>query len=181
MKEQVLASEDELVMGELYPITVSNKRIYIVSQKKKKSKSILTNKVIQLDKVTAIRYSNQKNLTFKTFGIIFLVLMFIILAASVFLYFQNKALLDKIILYLIISATTTFLLSFIFFLLYFLKRIKTIWIEYPTNINNLPTKVIFKKAKASDFNNLIKAIFTSIDKLTQVNEPQVDKKFNFKI
>ena len=33
---------------------------------------------------------------------------------------------------------------------------KTIWIEYPTNINNLPTKVIFKKAKASDeFFNLL--------------------------
>ena len=38
MKEQELANKDEIVMGELFPITISDKRIYIVNKKRKKSR-----------------------------------------------------------------------------------------------------------------------------------------------
>ena len=64
MKEQELANKDEIVMGELFPITISDKRIYIVNKKRKKSRSIILNKIIQLDKISAIRTSNEKRLSF---------------------------------------------------------------------------------------------------------------------
>lgn len=181
MKEQELANKDEIVMGELFPITISDKRIYIVNKKRKKSRSIILNKIIQLDKISAIRTSNEKRLSFRNLGILFLILTLAAMGLFAFLYFQNKALLDQIVLYLIVGIAASFLFSFLFFLLFGLKRTKTIWIEYPTNINNLPTKVIFKKAKTVEFNNLVNTIFNAIDNLSKTTEFPHTSKNSFKI
>ena len=61
MKEQVLATKDEIIVRDLYPILVSNKRIYIVNGKKRKFRKIETKKIIQLDKISAVRYQFSKN------------------------------------------------------------------------------------------------------------------------
>lgn len=165
MKEQVLATKDEIVVRDLYPVLVSNKRVYIVNGKYRKFKRVSTKKIIQIDKISAIRYQFAKHKLLCVLGFVFMI--FTLLAGGIFayLFFNDKEMLDKIAQYLIFGAAGTLLVSLFFFLLYGLCRKKVIWFEYPTNIAK-PTKIVFKRAKRKDFNDLVSAIFASCDKLS---------------
>ena len=72
MKELVFATKDEIIVRDLYPILVSNKRIYIVNGKKRKFRKIETKKIIQIDKISAVRYQFSKNKLLLALSLIFL-------------------------------------------------------------------------------------------------------------
>lgn len=163
MKEQVLATKDEIIVRDLYPILVSNKRIYIVNGKRRNFRKIETKKIIQIDKISAIRYQFSKN---KLFLALFLIFFFFTLGVAggiTYFFLFDKTMFDLIMPILIGSSATFFALSLLFLILYLLIRKKVVWFEYPTNVLK-PTKIVFKNVKKKYFQDLVSAIFTACDK-----------------
>lgn len=169
MKEQILASTDEIVVRDLYPILVSNRRIYIVRRGSRRFTRASCKKIIQLDHLSSVRYQFCRNVGLIITSVVLFLLTLICGGLFAYLHFFDKALFDKLLIPLVVGMGLLGLLAIIFFILYFAIRKKTIWFEYPTNIMR-PTKVTFKHAKLKDFNSLVSAIFVSIDKMKSPKE-----------
>lgn len=167
MKEQILATKDEIIVRDLYPILVSNKRIYIVNGKKRNFKKVETKKIIQIDKISAVRYQFSKNKLLLTLSLIFLFFTLGVGGGIAYFFLYDKTMFDLIKPILIGCATAFLVLSFLFLILYLTIRKKVVWFEYPTNILK-PTKVVFKNVKKRYFQDLVSAIFSACDK---INEP----------
>lgn len=178
MKEQILASKNEIIIRDLYPFLVSDKRLYIVKSRKKSLKSVRTNKIIQLDKITSIRYQLGKYAILQT---LFILMLFLTIAASgllTYLFYTNKDLFENLKLGGLIAGISFFVLSVSFLLAYILSNKKIIWIEYPTNLSTIPTKVVLNHVKMKEFYELIHSIFNAIDNINAPREENLKKPNN---
>ena len=163
MKEQILATKDEMVIRDLYPLLVSNRRLYIVGGGNKKFKSVKTQKIIELDKISAVRYQMGKNKTYRMLGILFLILGLISAGAIGLIYYFQKELFDQTLVPLIILGGTMAFLSIVFFIVYAAVTSRVLYIEYPTNLENKPTRIVFKSVKNKEFISFISSLFEAID------------------
>ena len=162
MKEQVLATKNEIIIRDLYPILVSDKRLYIVKCKNRKFKSLKVNKIIQLDKISSLRYSYKKNKVFQVISILSFILSIAISFVLFYTFYKQKELFSQIKT-ICLWLELNFLFIFVLFLILALTiKKKTLWIEYPTNLNR-PTKIVFKNASKKQFVELVKSIFSAID------------------
>ena len=118
MKEQILATKDEIIVRDLYPILVSNKRIYIVNGKNRKFKKVETKKIIQIDKISAVRYQFSKNKLLLTLSLIFLFFTLGVGGGIAYFFLYDKTMFDLIKPILIGCATAFLVLSFLFLILY---------------------------------------------------------------
>ena len=163
MKEQILASSDEIIIRDLYPLLVSNKRLYIVGGGNKKFKSVKNQKIIQLDKISAVRYQMGKSNGLRNAGILLLILAFLFGGSlGIIYYFQNEVF-DSVFLPLLIVASSLIVASMILFIIFACKTSLILYIEYPTNLNNKPIRIVFNSVKMKDFQAFISALFQAID------------------
>ena len=171
MKEQVLVSNDEIIVSDLYPVLVSNKRIYIVRGIRRSFKRFRKRKVIQLDKLSAVRTLYGKDNSLLGYFFLFFILTLVSGGLLVFLYFTKNNLFSTLKWPLCIATGVLLFLAILFMILYCSIRTKIIWLEYPNNMNNKPTKIVYRHARKRDFKDLVRAIFVSIDSAkTKVNE-----------
>ena len=166
MKDQVLATKDEVVIRDLFPIIVSNRRVYVYSGVKSGTKNVTVKRIIELEDITSVKYSLVEYPILKVFGVIFLILALGCLGTYLYNTFVEAILSDDNAIYLLIGLGVSALFSIIFFASYKSKRNKTILIEYPSNMST-PTKVVYQHISLNDFNNLVSSIFEYKDKLKE--------------
>lgn len=164
MKEQSLISNDEVILRDVYPVLVSNKRIYIVKGFKKSFKSLNKRKIIQIDQVSAVRSVYRKNGSFLSSAILFFVLALVAGGLLGYLYISKNSLFDTLKLPGIIACSALLFLFFLFIILYASIRTKVLWIEYPNSYLNKPTKVAFRHVSKHEFRSLVQSIFVAMDR-----------------
>lgn len=169
MKEIVLATKDEKILLEEGPLLVSDRRIYISGSGKINSKNIKKIKIIQLKSLSALRVLLDKRPVFLVCALIFLLLGLCSGGVFLYLYLAKDLLINKIGIYLLSGLGLGLLLFILFIILYGTKRDKVIWFEYPNNLINKPTKIVFKHLKYKRFKEIISIIFTQIDHLENQN------------
>lgn len=177
MKKQFLISEDEIILGELERIVVTNRRFYYTRGKKKRSGTSNYLTIIQLDKISSVTLRLIKKPIFVTLFIVFLLLALVTGGLYYYLFTTNPEQLATIQMQLLIGGGVLALLSLIFLIVFFVNRNKAMVVEY-ISIKDKPLKIIFKKSKLKVFKALIVSIFKAIDNLPQNKENIILKNQN---
>jgi hypothetical protein len=168
MKEQLLATKDEVIVRDLYPIIVTNRRLYICEGKKKNFSSVSIKRIIQIDKITAIKYHLIKRPFLKTLAL--LSFFFAILCGVLAFYNKfHEPVSEEMFMYGLYGLGGFLTLFVLFLILYATLRIKIIWIEYPTNLDH-SSYAVYKKGALKAFQDLVSAVFEVSDKLKETTQ-----------
>jgi hypothetical protein len=164
MKFDLLATKDEIIVRDLFPIVVSNRRVYVCSGSRTRYSRSYIKRIIEIESITSVRFQLTKNPFLKFMAFLCLIISILGASLAAYSYITTKSFTGDLFLYGAIGFGVGLLLFILFLIAYFKKRKKIIWIEYPSNFAH-PTKVIYERIQLKDFEELVTAIFEAKDKL----------------
>lgn len=165
VKEHILVAGDEIVIRDLDPVLVSNKRIYIRYGYRKKKKKV---QIIELDKVSSVHYIKKRHPTLRVLSFLFLFLTAVFAGVAFYLYSGNSESYERLKMPLMIGGIAALIVALVFLLLFIFIRKKAIRIEYSgcTRANKF---IIIRKASEKKVIELVRSIFLAIDGLNPLS------------
>lgn len=121
VKEHILVAGDEIVLRDLDPILVSNKRIYIRRGYSKRSKKM---QIIQLDKVSSVRYIKKRHPLLRVMMFLFLFLGAVFAGVLFYLRSTDGSLYDRLKMPLWIGGIVSVVFALLFLFLFLFVRKK---------------------------------------------------------
>lgn len=164
VKEHILVAGDEIVLRDLDPILVSNKRIYIRRGYSKRSKKM---QIIQLDKVSSVRYIKKRHPLLRVMTFLFLFLGAVFAGVLFYLRSTDGSLYDRLKMPLWIGGIVSVVFALLFLILFLFVRKKAVRIEYPGD--HFQEAVLIRKGSDKKLIELVRSIFLAIDGLHSAN------------
>lgn len=154
VKEHILVAGDEIVLRDLDPILVSNKRIYIRRGYSKRSKKM---QIIQLDKVSSVRYIKKRHPLLRVMMFLFLFLGAVFAGVLFYLRSTDGSLYDRLKMPLWIGGIVSVVFALLFLFLFLFVRKKAVRIEYPGD--HFQEAVLIRKGSDKKLIELVRSFF----------------------
>ena len=149
MKFDLLATKDEIIVRDLFPIVVSNRRVYVCSGSRTRYSRSYVKRIIEIESITSVRFQLTKNPFLKFMAFLCLIISILGASLAVYSYITTKSFTGDLFLYGAIGFGVGLLLFILFLIAYLKKRKKIIWIEYPSNFAQVENFRFYRWAYAT--------------------------------